>query len=72
MDEHHERRRLIPLKVALQKGGFGRTKAYRLINEGKIVAYRMEGQTMVDADSIETYHGTLPRIEPGGVKLARR
>ena len=71
MDEHHQKRNLIPLKKALEKGGFGRTKAYRLINEGKIVAYRMEGQTMVDADSIEAYHSTLPRIEPGGVKQAR-
>ena len=53
MDEHHQKRNLIPLKKALEKGGFGRTKAYRLINEGKIVAYRMKGQTMVDADSIE-------------------
>jgi hypothetical protein len=68
MDECRQKRNLIPLKKALERGGFGRTKAYRLINEGKIVAYKMEGQTMIDADSIETYHMTLPRIEPGSVK----
>jgi hypothetical protein len=44
------------LKAALEKGGFRRTKAYRLINLGKIEAYQMEGQTMVDADSIDRYH----------------
>jgi hypothetical protein len=68
MDERRQKRNLIPLKKALAKGGFGRTKAYRLINEGKIIAYKMEGQTMVDADSIDAYHMSLPRIEPGGAK----
>jgi hypothetical protein len=70
MDERREKRNLIPLQKALEKGGFGRTKAYRLINEGKIIAYKMGGQTMVDADSIDVYHMSLPRIEPGGVKHA--
>lgn len=61
------KRNLIPMKSALKKGGFGRTKAYELINEGKIIAYKMGHQTMVDADSIDTYHASLPRIEPGTV-----
>ena len=71
MDEHHQKRNLIPLKKALEKGGSA-GRGVPLINEGKIVAYRMEGQTMVDADSIEAYQLTLPRIEPGGVKQAFR
>jgi hypothetical protein len=62
------KRNLITLKAALEKGGFKRTKAYELINEGKIDAYKMGHQTMVDADSIERYHASLPRIEPGGVR----
>jgi hypothetical protein len=61
------KRNLIPLKAALEKGGFKRTKAYELINEGKIIAYKMGHQTMVDADSIDDYHSSLPRIEPGSV-----
>ena len=65
-----QKRNLIPLKRALVKGGFGRTKAYQLIDQGKIVAYKMDGRTMVDADSIDAYHMTLPRIEPGRVKQA--
>ena len=64
MNEPRQKRNLIPLKKALERGGFGRSKAYKLIKNGKIIAYKMEGQTMVDADSIDAYHLTLPRIEP--------
>jgi Helix-turn-helix domain len=56
------------MRAALDKGGFRRTKAYQLINEGKIIAYKMGHQTMIDADSIEAYHKSLPRIEPGSVR----
>ncbi len=62
-----EKRNLITMKAALAKGGFKRTKAYELINDGKIIAYKMGHQTMVDADSIDAYHASLPRIEPGTV-----
>jgi hypothetical protein len=61
------KRNLITMKAALEKGGFKRTKAYKLINDGKIIAYKMGHQTMVDADSIDAYHASLPRIEPGSV-----
>ena len=64
MDDSQQKRNLIPLKKALERGGFGRTKAYKLIKKGKIIAYKMEGRTMVDADSIDAYHMSLPRIEP--------
>ncbi|OKO77873.1 hypothetical protein AC630_20325 [Bradyrhizobium sp. AS23.2] len=64
MSQPEQKRNLIPLKKALDRGGFGRTKAYELIKKGKIIAYKMGGQTMVDADSIDAYHLTLPRIEP--------
>ena len=43
MDEHRQKRNLIPLKKALAKGGFGKTKAYELIDQEKIIAYRMGG-----------------------------
>jgi hypothetical protein len=58
------KRNLVTMKVALELGGFRRTKAYQLIDAGKIMAYKMGHQTMVDADSIDAYHLTLPRIEP--------
>ena len=72
MDEHRQKRNLIPLKKALAKGGFGKTKAYELIDQEKIIAYRMGGRTMVDADSIDEYHLTLSRILPGGDKQTPR
>ena len=56
MDEQEQKRNLIPLKRALVKGGFGKTKAYALIDQGKIIAYKMDGKTMIDADSIDAYH----------------
>lgn len=59
-----EKRNLITMKAALAKGGFRRTKAYKLINSGKIEAYKDGSRTMVDADSIERYHASLKRIEP--------
>ena len=52
------------MEAALEKGKFGRTKAYELINDGKIVAYKMDHKTMVDADSIDAYHASLKGIEP--------
>jgi hypothetical protein len=38
------KRNLISMKAAPEKGGFKRTKAYELINEGKIIAYKMGHQ----------------------------
>jgi hypothetical protein len=72
MDEHHQKRNLIPLKTALTKGGFGKTKAYELIDQEKIIAYKMGGKTMIDADSIDNYHLTLSRILPVSRKQTPR
>ncbi|MDA9405562.1 helix-turn-helix domain-containing protein [Bradyrhizobium sp. CCBAU 45384] len=63
-DKPREKRNLIPLKQACQKGHFGRTKAYELIGAGKIIAYKDGGRIMIDADSIDDYHATLPKVEP--------
>jgi hypothetical protein len=62
------KRNLITMKEALEKGRFKRTKAYELINDGKIIAYKDGHTTLIDADSIEAYQASLPRIEPGTVK----
>jgi hypothetical protein len=59
-----EKRNLITMKAALAKGGFKLTKAYELINNGTLIAYKMDHKTMIDADSIDAYHASLPRIEP--------
>ena len=61
-----EKRNLIPMKAALERGHFKRTKAYELIDAGKIDAYKQGHQTLIDADSIDRYHASLPPITPGG------
>jgi hypothetical protein len=66
--ENGKPRNLIPLKEACAKGQFGQTTAYKLINAGKIDAFKMEGRVMIDADSIERYHLSLPKIEPKGAR----
>jgi len=43
----------------------------RMINSGQIVAYKQGHQTMIDADSIDSYQSSLPRIEPGSIKPSR-
>lgn len=58
-----EPRNLIPFKTAVAKLGCGRTKAYRLIRENKLVAYKDGPRTMVDADSLAAYQASLPRLQ---------
>jgi hypothetical protein len=65
------RRRLITFKEGLKHLHIGRTKAYELINTGKIIAYKQGHQTMIDADSIEAFQAALPRVEPGSLKPTR-
>ena len=63
-DAAPKKRNLISMKQALAKGGFKRSTAYRLINDGTLLAYKMGRCTVIDADSIDAYHASLARIEP--------
>ena len=56
--------RLITMKSACVRGGFGKTRAYELINDGTLKAYKMGHTTMIDPDTIDAYHASLPRYEP--------
>jgi hypothetical protein len=56
--------RLATVREACSYGRFGHTKLYDYINTGKIVAYKRGRRTMVDLDSIDTFNGSLQRIEP--------
>ena len=60
------RDRLATVKDACEYGGWSRKKLYRLINTGKIAAFRDVGRTLVDLDSIDAYWRSLPRVGPGG------
>ncbi|MBR1227242.1 hypothetical protein JQ600_20140 [Bradyrhizobium sp. AUGA SZCCT0176] len=64
-------RNLIPLKAAIRKLSCGRTKAYELINAGKLIAYTQDGKTMVDADCVDAYQASLPRLIPGARKVGK-
>ncbi len=59
-------RRLTSVKEACLYGRFGLTKCYAYINEGKIIAYKRGGSTLVDLDSIDAFHASLERIRPKG------
>jgi len=56
-------RRLLKVKEALVYAGVGRTKLYELIAAGKIEAVKDGGSTLVDRDSIDRYHASLPALE---------
>ena len=62
-NETNNRRRLVEFKDGCRYGKFGRTKAYELIGDAKIRAYKMGGKTMIDLDSVDEYHASLPRVE---------
>lgn len=56
------RRRLVEFKDGCRYGKFGETKAYELIAHERIMAYKMGGKTMIDLDSVDEYHASLPRV----------
>jgi excisionase family DNA binding protein len=62
-NDSHKRRRLVEFKDGCRYGKFGRTKAYELIARETIRAYKMGGKTMIDLDSVDEYHTSLPRVE---------
>jgi hypothetical protein len=62
-NESNKRRRLVEFKDGCRYGKFGKTRAYELIARDKIRAYKMGGKTMIDLDSVDEYHTSLPRLE---------
>lgn len=62
-NDENKRRRLVVFKDGCRYGKFGRTKAYELIAQERIRAYKMGGKTLIDLDSIDEYHASLPRVE---------
>ena len=63
MVESDNNNRLVEFKDGCRYGKFGRTKAYELIAHERIRAYKMGGKTMIDLNSIDEYHASLPRVE---------
>ncbi|WP_316175738.1 MULTISPECIES: helix-turn-helix domain-containing protein [unclassified Bradyrhizobium] len=65
------RRRLVEFKDGCRYGKLGKTKAYELIAHERIRAYKMGGKTMIDLDSVDEYHASLPRVETSESWTAR-
>jgi excisionase family DNA binding protein len=59
----NKQRRLVGFKDGCRYGKFGKTKAYELIAQERIRAYKMGGKTMIDLDSVDEYHASPPRVE---------
>jgi excisionase family DNA binding protein len=66
-------RRWVSVKEACRYGGFGLTKFYELLNEGRIKAYKFGTRTRVDLDTIDALLASLPEIKPkhGGKAKSR-
>jgi excisionase family DNA binding protein len=62
-NDNNRKRRLVEFKEGCRYGKFGKTKAYELIAQERIRAYKMGGKTMIDLDSVDEYHASLPRVE---------
>jgi excisionase family DNA binding protein len=61
-NDSSKRRRLVDFKDGFRYGKFGKTKAYELIAHERIRAYKMGGKTLIDLDSVDEYHASLPRV----------
>ena len=55
-------RRLVTFKRALRYGHWSKSRAYELIAQGKIKAYKDGRMTLVDLDSVDAYRATLPAL----------
>ena len=62
-NNNNRKRRLVQFKEGCRYGKFGKTKAYELIAQQRIRAYKMGGKTLIDLDSVDEYHASLPRVE---------
>jgi excisionase family DNA binding protein len=62
-NDNNKQRRLVEFKDGCRYGKFGKTKAYELIAQERIRAYKMGRKTMIDLDSVDEYHASLPRVE---------
>jgi excisionase family DNA binding protein len=62
-NDSNKQRRLVEFKDGCRYGKFGKTKAYELIAHDRIRAYKMGGKTLIDLDSVDEYHASLPRVE---------
>lgn len=63
-DTKKKPRRLAPVSEACDYGKISRTKLYAKINAGVVLAYKRDGETMIDLDTIDDMNDGLPAYIP--------
>ena len=62
LEKPHGEMRLVTMKEACRYGRFGIDKLYELIAQEKVRAHKDGHRNLVDLNSIDEYHRTLPRV----------
>ncbi len=55
--------RLLTIRDFCSSYGLGRTRAYELINAGRVEAVKDGSKTLITADSAEAWAASLPRFK---------
>ena len=63
-----QHRRLVSVREACEYGRISRSKLYLKMATNVIKAYKRDGKTMVDLNTIDDMHDALPEFVPGGSK----
>ena len=66
-----KKRRLMRVREACEYVSVSRNTLMKLIEDGKVTAYRQGGLIMVDQDTLDRYFESLPRIPPVGGRRER-
>ena len=53
---------LVPFSEACRALGIGRTKAYELVGDGRLIARKLGARTLIEAASIRALAASLPRV----------
>lgn len=59
-----DKRRLVSVNEACEYARMGRTKLYAKINAGIVIAYKRDGETLIDLNTIDEMNAALPRFVP--------
>ena len=57
-------RRLVTIREACTYGHISRTKLYDKMNGGEVKAYKRDGWTMIDLNSVDDMNNALPEYMP--------
>jgi excisionase family DNA binding protein len=55
-------RRLVEVKEAVRYGRTSKSRIYQLLRQKKIVGYKDGNRTLIDLNSFDEYHNSLPQV----------